>query len=296
VRLRLPRARDEIRDLSQTFNSMLDRLQDAFTRMKRFAGDVSHELRTPLTVLRGEAELALRKERTCEEYRETLHIIAREAINMTAIVEDLLLLARAQSKSVAMNWERLSLCDFVNVLHDSVKGYFAEKNVTLSVQQCADLKFFASMTYLNLALKNVLLNAAKHSPCGSTVELSVDCDDKMIRFSVTDQGEGIPKEALPYIFDAFYRADTARNRAAGGTGIGLSLAQALVSLHDGKVEVDSEVNKGSCFRILIPFRSENPIEKIRKACENNPIQGVGRKERKVLQLIESPQPHSGALR
>lgn len=287
IRIRLPKAKDEIRDLSQTFNGMLDRLQDAFGRMKRFAGDVSHELRTPLTVLRGEAEFALRKERTAEEYKHALEIIARESLNMTAIVEDLLLLARAQSKSVAMAWERLTIKEFVGVLTASVEAYYNKKGVQLVVGDLQETKFFVSIGYLNLAIKNILLNAAKHSPVGAAVQLDVKSTADTITFSVTDQGEGIPKDSLPYIFDAFYRADTARNRAAGGTGIGLSLAQALVMLHDGKVDVKSEVGKGSTFSVTIPNFRENPGS---KTSEKNPqlANCMTGKNAKVLQVVESP--------
>ena len=105
---------------------------------------------------------------------------------------------------------------------------------------------------------NILLNAAKHSPSGSEVTLDLKIDSQKISFAVQDQGEGIPEASVPYIFDAFYRADTARNRAAGGTGIGLSLAQALVGMHDGKVHVASVVGAGSTFTINIPNRRENP--------------------------------------
>jgi heavy metal sensor kinase len=270
MRLPLPIAHDEIRDLSGTFNSMLDRLQDAFSRIKRFAGDVSHELRTPLAVLRGEAEFALRRERSAEDYRKSLEIIEREAINMTSIVEDLLLLARAQSKSVAMNWERIDLRDFIGIVCDSVRPVFEDRGVILSLENARSHLFYCVSGYLSLAIKNVLLNAAKHSPSGSEVVITTECKDGKLYIAITDRGEGIPAGSLPYIFDAFYRADTARNRAAGGTGIGLSLAQALVSLHDGKMLVESEVGVGSTFSIVIPDRQYNPKESARHLTKSDP--------------------------
>jgi len=255
VRLKLPAANDEIRELSSTFNGMLDRLQDTFDRMKRFAGDVSHELRTPLTVLRGEAEFALRKERDSESYRQTLEIIVRESLNMTTIVEDLLLLARTQSKSVAMEWELVEFKQIIDPLVDSTKAVFDEKNITLKVSQDSPSDhptFYTSHGYLNLALKNLLLNAVKHSPKGSEIKLESSSTISTVSFAIIDPGEGIPKESLPYIFDTFYRADTARNRGSGGVGIGLSLAQALVSLHNGTIEVESELGVGTTFKVTIP--------------------------------------------
>jgi len=260
VRLKLPAANDEIRELSSTFNSMLDRLQDTFDRMKRFAGDVSHELRTPLTVLRGEAEFALRKERAPESYKQTLDIIVRESLNMTTIVEDLLLLARAQSRSVAMEWERVEFAQFVKPLIESTKAVFDERKTTLKVTEDPTtdrLTFYTSHGYLNLALKNLLLNAVKHSPSGSEIRLDVSSTADSVTFAITDPGEGIPAESLPYIFDTFYRADTARNRGSGGVGIGLSLAQALILLHNGRVEVDSQVGTGTTFKVTIPREKPN---------------------------------------
>ena len=163
IRLPLPVANDEMRELSKTFNAMLDRLEDAVKRLRRFTGDVSHELRTPLAVLRGEAELALRRERSSEEYCRSLRTIAKESTHMTSIVEDLLLLARAESKSVAMSWCKLTAEQFVEGVIDQVQIPFAEKAVELVIDTNLQDSFECSESYLALAIKNILLNAAKHS-------------------------------------------------------------------------------------------------------------------------------------
>jgi heavy metal sensor kinase len=267
VRLPLTRANDELRTLAQTFNEMLDRLEDAFKRLRRFTGDVSHELRTPLAVLRGEAELALRKERSCDDYKAALKTIAHESNHMTGIIEDLLLLARAESKAVAMTWSELSMTDFVQDLTNVVLPVFGDKKVTLRVidhvaaGQDAQDRFQANQSYLTLALKNILINAAKHSAAGTAVELEVVRDLSGVVFRVTDFGEGIPEESLPYIFDPFYRADTARNRAAGGTGIGLSLAMALVKLHCGSISVRSRAGEGATFFVRIPKPDQLEVDR-----------------------------------
>jgi len=253
VRLPLPHANDELRRLAQTFNEMLDRLEDAFMRLRRFTGDVSHELRTPLAVLKGEAELTLRKERTPEAYREALKTIVHEANNMTGIIEDLLLLARAESRAVAMTWLGLTTADFVSDVVNVVQPIYDSRKISLRVVNRARTQFKANPGYLTLALKNILINAAKHSAAESIVELEVHEDGSDILFTVTDAGEGIPAESIPYIFDPFYRADTARNRAAGGTGIGLSLAMALVKLHGGTITVRSNPGEGAAFTVRIPL-------------------------------------------
>lgn len=252
VRLKLPPAQDELRDLTQAFNEMLDRLEDAFSRLRRFAGDVSHELRTPLSVLRGEAELALRRDRSSADYKEALQTISMEATHMSTIVEDLLLLARAQGNSIALKWEDVDTAHFVQDLVSSVEKKFEQKDISLKVYNSAPPLVRLSPGYFSLALRNILFNAANHSKVGSKVILTVLGNPTGVTFSIQDFGDGIPKESLPYIFDAFYRADTARNRDSGGIGIGLSLAKALVDLHGGKLSVESERGRGTSFHAFIP--------------------------------------------
>lgn len=256
-RLRLPPARDELRALARTYNEMLDRISDAFKRLRRFSGDVSHELRTPLAVLRGEAELALRRVRTPEEYQLALQNIVREAASMTEVVEELLLLARAESKNVVMHWQDVGLDDFLSGLRHSVLPIFTSRHVELRMHNLAGVNFRASAGYLALALKNILLNAAKHSPQGGSVDLSVWREGDDVVFAVRDQGEGISDQDMPYIFDPFYRADTVRNRAAGGAGIGLSLTMALVKLHNGILEAKSKPGEGATFTLRVPQKDRS---------------------------------------
>lgn len=252
-RLDLPAAHDELRALAETFNGMLARLEDAFKRLRRFSGDVSHELRTPVAVLRAEAELALRRERQPEEYREALRNILTETSQMSEIIEDLLLLARAESKSVAMQWAEVDTGHFLDVIREAVQPLFDKRNVTLAMPESPEpATFRASASYLSIAIKNLLLNAAKHSAAGSNVRLEMARVGNEVVFKVIDQGEGIPAESLPYIFDPFYRADTARNRASGGAGVGLSLTKAMVGLHSGTIDVESTFGQGATFTISLP--------------------------------------------
>lgn len=250
-------ADDELKTLIVTFNQMLDRLEDAFSRLRRFAGDVSHELRTPLAVLRGEAELALRRERTPEQYKAALNTIQSESASMTKVVEDLLLLARAQGKSLQLKWREVDLRRFVDEIAKDVENKCSDRSVVLNIAVAGDTKLVAGETYLSLAIKNIVLNALKHSGEGQQVDISVFQDDGNTVFEVRDYGEGIAEQDLPYLFDAFYRADNARNRKLGGVGIGLSLAHALVKLHGGRIDVDSKVGEGACFRIFVP-ETQNP--------------------------------------
>lgn len=253
-RLKLPEANDELKKLVITFNEMLGRIEDAFLRLRRFTGDVSHELRTPLAVLRGEAELALRRERSADDYKAALKSIAKESMQMSTIVEDLLLLARAQGKSIALKFEHVDTRAFIESVSESVKPVFEEKSIHLKIINHAHSELHMAPNYLSIALKNILLNAAKHSQCDSKVEFTVSSTFAETKFVVKDYGEGIPENSLPYIFDAFYRADTVRNRDKGGYGIGLSLAKALIELQNGRIFADSKQGDGAIFTIVLPHK------------------------------------------
>lgn len=259
-RIPIPAAKDELRNLVVTFNELLDRLEDAFSRLRRFAGDVSHELRTPLAVLRGEADLALRRDRTNEAYKNALGVIAIEAKNMTKTVEDLLLLARAQGNSLDVREDQLLARAFLDLVIAEVDKAFEAKKVNLHVEVRENASLHICPGYLSLALKNLLLNALKHSPPCGTVHLSFSCDFGYGVFKVQDQGDGISKADIPYVFDPFYRADTARNRKVGGAGIGLSLAQAMVKLHRGTIDVESNPGFGATFTIKIPMEKGSEME------------------------------------
>jgi heavy metal sensor kinase len=254
IRLTLPRADDELKELSKTFNAMLDRLEDAVNRLRRFTADVSHELRTPLAVIRGESEFAIKKERDGEAYRRALTTISKESVHMSGIVEDLLFLAKAESRALTQNWMKVNASEFLDELHESVSNIYKLREVSLIKEvDFPGGSFICSKGHLSLALKNILLNAAKHSPSQSQVVISLVQQKQHLLFSIKDTGEGIAAEDLPYIFDPFFRADSARNRAAGGVGIGLCLTQALIKLHQGEIIVSSELGKGTSFTAKIPL-------------------------------------------
>jgi heavy metal sensor kinase len=252
-RIEVPNVRDELHDLAETFNRMLSRLEDAFERQRRFSSDVSHELRTPLTAIRGEAELALRRERTAGEYRQALETIQRESKSMGTTVEDLLLLARAETGALPATKASVDTLEFLRGAADRVDPMARGKHVQVQIDTSrAPEKFLAAENYLALALGNILSNAVKHSPERGIVTLTCGRSGKSgLIFSVADQGEGIPSKLLEKIFDPFYRVDSARNRVAGGVGIGLSLARAMARLHGGDVRAESRPGRGSLFHLTI---------------------------------------------
>jgi heavy metal sensor kinase len=252
-RLDVPDVRDELHDLAETFNRMLTRLEDAFERQRRFNSDVSHELRTPLTAIRGEAEFALRKTRTADEYRAALETIQRESVAMGTTVEDLLLLARAEAGGLPTTRTKVNTIDFLSAAAAKAEQLGRDKHIQVKViTDRAPKLFLAADNYLALAIGNLLSNAVKHSPESGQVTLT--CQKSLsggLTFSVSDHGEGIPQVLLERIFDPFFRVDTARNRIAGGVGIGLSLARALARLHGGDVRAESAQGRGSHFHLTI---------------------------------------------
>lgn len=273
-RIKVPGATDELRDLAITFNRMLDGLQESVKRLRRFTGDVSHEMRTPLSVIRAESQLALRRDRSGEEYRQAISKIENESKKLASIIEDLLLLARAESQAIEVTWSNFDLEPFFDEIQESLKQEFASRGVKLAIENQVSHKVSASPSYLAMILDNLLINAAKHSKPGQEVTISAWELDGRLQFQVTDRGEGIAECDLPHIFETFYRADTARNRSAGGVGIGLSLAVALVKLHGGLIKVDSKEGFGTSFLVAIPQAERlklNSLGRNKKvATENKP--------------------------
>ncbi len=252
TKLPVPLAYDELYELANTFNGMLIRLEDAFKRLRLFSSNVSHELRTPIAVLRAEAELALRKKRTPEEYEAALHNIVKETNSMTYIVEDLLLFSKAQSGKIEVSWEDISFDTFFNEILDSLKLQIEEKSITVNRKNLGITCLCGSATYLHIAFRNILQNAIKHSPSHASIEIEAYNKDGSSQINIIDHGEGIPKENLPYIFDPFYRVDSDRNRKNGGTGIGLSLTDALIKLHGGTIYVASAMGSHTVFSVTLP--------------------------------------------
>jgi heavy metal sensor kinase len=251
-RLVLPAANDELRHLTTTFNQMLDRLEDGFMRLRRFSGDVSHELRTPITVLKAEADFALKRERTTTEYRDALKKISHEANHMAAVVQDLLLLARASGHSLDIQAEFFSLQKLIDSINVDILPLANQKSITLNYHLEEQQQVFGAEHYVGMILRNLIQNAIRYSSQQTTVTINAKTIKQHTHISVTDCGIGIPEDALPYVFDPFYRTDQARCRATGGSGLGLSLSLALAKLHQGNITAQSIVEQGSCFTLNLP--------------------------------------------
>ncbi len=252
-----PPYRDELARLAQTFNAMIARLEGAFARLDRFAADASHELRTPLTILRGEVDLALRHPRTPEEYREVLASNRDEIDRMAAIVDQLLLLARAEKGALVLAREPVRLDRLVEETVRQWRDLAVQSGLTLVLEPPPPVAVVGDELRLRELLLNLLENARKYTPAGGriTVRLSTDDGGRTVRFTVDDTGVGIPPESVPRLFDPFFRADAARARDVGGAGLGLALVKRVVELHGGQVAVESEVGRGSRFTVTLPLEA-----------------------------------------
>jgi signal transduction histidine kinase len=270
LRLPVPETGDEIARLTEVWNSMLERLEEAVRTLSQFAADASHELRTPLAVIRTNAELALRRARSAESYRESLFEIGREAERMTALVDDLLFLARQDAQTAELPKDSVDLSELVGSAATDVRGLAERRNLRIrftAPERPVEIR--ANAAALRRLFLVLLDNALKYSPDGETVEASVAVEQGIPVVSVSDHGPGISTEDLPHIFKRFYQADRARSaqdQPSGGFGLGLSLADAIARAHKARIEVESGAPltcAGTKFRVVFSEPLERPAEPVR---------------------------------
>lgn len=244
---------DEIGRLITTFNEMIRRLHDSFAQVKQFSGDASHELRTPLTVMRGEIEVALRSGKTPDQYREVLSSALEEIVRMTAILDNLMTLAKADQGIVDTHLSEVRLDELVQELYDDSEILAEPKDIRVSVEHTVPITIVGDRMKLRQLFLNLITNAIRYTPTGGRVTMAVSQDNGSATFAVRDTGIGIPAKELGKIFDRFYRVDKARSRELGGSGLGLSIAKLIAEQHRGSITVESEPDKGSTFTVHLPI-------------------------------------------
>ena len=254
-RLVVPRTGDELERLTELWNSMLGRLESAVTTLSQFAADASHELRTPLAVIRTSAEIALRRARAPESYRESLNEIAAEAERMTQLVEDLLFLARSDARVAGMPMSPLDLRDILCDVVSELRELSAVRNIEVrSVLGESEIVIAGNRAALRRLFLVLLDNVLKYSTPGGEVSVAASAAGEFVIVSVQDFGTGIGAADLPHIFQRFYRADKARTDT--GHGLGLSLAATIARMHGAVIEVKSVEGAGSTFSVTFPRRSQ----------------------------------------
>jgi heavy metal sensor kinase len=251
-RLSVPNERDEIGRLAAVINDTLARLELSFEQLRRFTADASHELRTPLSVIRGIGEMNLRETRTAAEYKDAMGSMLEEVDRLTRLVDSLLQLSRGDAGTVRLSREAVDLGQLARDVVASLGILAEERQQRLTVDAADHVRVLADRLVLRDAITNVIDNAIKYSPNGSTIDVRVHREGDRGAVSVTDQGPGIPVEHRERIFDRFYRIDEGRSRELGGTGLGLAIARWAVETHGGHISVDS-TDRGSVFRVVIPL-------------------------------------------
>ena len=252
-RLFVPRDEDEVARLARAFNELLDKLESAHGTQQRFLADASHELRTPLTVLRGEIEVALRRERPAEEYREVLESSREEIERLARLTENLLSLARSDAGEALVTRETVDLAALCGRVCESAGAAAEGKRIRLAVDAPEPVFVNGDACALERVCLNLVENAIRYSPAGESVMLSAVVEKGEAVLCVSDTGPGIGAEHLPHLFERFYRVDKARSREHGGAGLGLAIVEALVKAHGGSVAVSSAVGHGTTFTIRLPM-------------------------------------------
>lgn len=252
-RLFVPANEDELSRLARAFNELLDRLESAHGTQQRFLADASHELRTPLTVLRGEIEVALRRDRPAADYREVLESSREEIERLSRLTENLLALARSDAGETLTASEPVELGTLCEKVRASLNARAEAAGVTLEIQAAEPLWVTGDPLALERICWNLADNALRYSPAGESVKLRLERAEAWASLQVEDAGLGISAEHLPHLFERFYRVDKARARQEGGAGLGLAIVKALVTAHGGEVRATSTVGKGSIFTVLLPL-------------------------------------------
>ncbi|MBA3439730.1 MAG: heavy metal sensor histidine kinase [Pyrinomonadaceae bacterium] len=246
---------DELERLSVSLNSMVARLDAAFTHIRRFSADASHELRTPLTVLRGELEGIAQDPQLTKEMREMIGSALEETERLAKIVESLLVISRLDAGEARMERARLDFAELAEATVEQLSLLAEDKSISLVSDTPEPVEVEGDRARLKQVVVNLVDNAIKYTPAGGRVEVKVTREDGHALLEVKDTGGGIPAEALPHIFERFYRVDKARSRAVGGTGLGLAIVKSICAAHGGQVKVESTENKGSRFVVQLPASS-----------------------------------------
>jgi heavy metal sensor kinase len=254
LRFNLDGPPDEVVRLAATFDRMLARIEQAFLRERQFTADASHELRTPLALLLSRTDLALERPREAGEYRETLAQIRQDLAGLNRLLNELLLLARAEAGREQLTLESLSLGDLAADVVGAMQPLAESRGVRLSCAARTRSAIAGDQMKLTQLLINLVDNAVKFTPAGGAVTVHARRRGGWAEIQVTDSGSGIPPADLPHVFERFYRVDKARSPAEGGSGLGLTISQWIAQAHGGGISATSRLGEGSTFVVRLPIK------------------------------------------
>lgn len=251
-RLPVPQTGDELERLSLSLNRMIQRLETSFQYSRRFVADASHELRTPLTVLRGELETLAQEPNLTPAWRDRLGSTLEEVERLTSIVEGLFAISRLDAGEAATEWLVFDLAPLVTGTADQMALLADDKQIQVRCDAPTPVWIAGDRARMKQVVVNLLDNAIKYTQPGGMITLTVRALDAKAVIEVADNGAGIPAEALPRVFDRFFRVDPTRSRERGGAGLGLSIVRSICAAHQGEVTVESAPGQGSRFRVTMP--------------------------------------------
>ncbi|HEY3729697.1 MAG TPA: ATP-binding protein [Steroidobacteraceae bacterium] len=247
---------DALQRLSISLNHMLARLRDSVQTSRRFLADASHELRTPLTVIKGELQELVADDVGRGEVRERVGSVLEEVARLEHLVSGLLALSRLDAGDAQREWVNVNLGELAANTVEQMRLVAEDRGVQLQPSTLSSITVRGDGSRLKQVIVNLLDNAVKFTPRGGSVSLRTQQRDHYGVLEVRDSGIGIPAEALPHVFDRFYRVDAARSREDGGAGLGLSIVRSICAAHGAEIEVDSVPGSGSCFRLIFPLARE----------------------------------------
>jgi signal transduction histidine kinase len=250
-RLPVAQVNDELADLGHSFNGLLDRLHESFERQRRFTGEAAHQLRTPLAAVLGQAEVALRRDRSADEYRNALEAVRGQSSHLQRIVDALLFLARADAEAGPPAAEQLDLATWLPAHLWTWSEHARAADVRLGAA-CEPAPVHAPPALLGELVNNLIDNALKYSDPGTPVTLRLERGAASVTLAVEDRGVGIDAADLPYLFRPFFRSADARRRGVPGVGLGLAVAARLAKAFGGDLTVTSEPGRGSSFCLRLP--------------------------------------------
>jgi two-component system, OmpR family, sensor kinase len=265
---------DEIEVLTHSLNGMIDRLEDSLSHNRRFSADASHELRTPLAIMQGEIEDIIQFDNLPSHSVSRLESFLEELSRMSRIVNSLMAITRLDAGGEQLDVETFDLTTLVQSTVEQMQFVAEEKGIGLSCMCEREVCVHADRMRIKQVIVNLIDNAIKYTPAtlfdhsapastafeGTSIDVTVFTSSSSVHFKVVDHGIGIPPEALPYVFNRFYRADFARNRGAGGVGLGLAIVKAIITAHNGFIAIQSAPGRGTTVTVQIPASSLRSIQ------------------------------------
>lgn len=255
-RVAVPKTHDELQRLSETLNSMLDRIESSFSRNRQFTADASHELRAPLTLIQSAADFSLRRERSRDELLDALRQISRESGRTAQLLNKLLALARSDANAQSFAAAAVNLTAILRELKPQVENLATkgQQVVTFTIPT-QTLEIMGEDGALRQLCFILIDNAMKYTPAHGSISIALTEEKQAAVFTVRDTGIGIGPEELPHVFDRFWRADKIRSRETGGAGLGLSIARSIAEQHGATISTESELGRGSSFTVTFPLLS-----------------------------------------